>query len=259
MRPKTLKQAVMLAMATLVIVSGTLISQIVAHRYSASLLQEASTHAEKIANKLALDAADKILINDLVALQKLLDDQIATEPRVAYLFVRRDGNVLTHTFQQGVPIQLIDANRADDPQRGRIEKIISQGGVRYIDVAWPIFGGKAGELRLGLSEKPYLKMVSGLRLQMSLISLLVLALALLAGRYFANRLTRPLLELTSAAERIGEGNLETYVEIKGRAEVTKLASAFNHMMDRLKDFTRRLQSNNKELEFKNQELSLIHI
>ena len=255
MHPKTLKQAIMLVMAVLVIVSGTLISQIVTHRYSASLIQEASTRAEKIAHKLALDAADKILINDLVALQKLMDDQIATEPNVAYLFVVRGGKVLTHTFEQGVPVQLIDANRADDSQQSRLEKIISHDGERYIDVAWPIFNGKAGVLRLGLSEKPYLKMVSGLRFQVSLISLLVLVLALLAGRFFANRLIRPLLELTAAAERIGEGNLETYVQIKGRAEVNKLASSFNGMMDRLKDYTRRLQSNNQELEEKNVELA----
>ena len=258
MRPKTLKQALMMAMAVLVVASGTLISQIVTHRYSDSLIQEASTRAEKIAHKLALDAADKILINDLVALQKLLDDQIATEPSVAYLFVTKEGKVLTHTFQHGVPVQLIDANRTDSPRRGRLEKIISQDGERYIDVAWPIFDGKAGVLRLGLSEKPYLKLVSQLRIQMSLITFLVLVLALLVGRFFANRLTKPLLELTVAAERIGTGDLETYVQIKGRAEVTKLASAFNHMMDRLKDFTRRLQSNNQELEAKNQALARAH-
>ena len=258
MRPKTLKQAVMLAMAVLVVASGTLISQIVTHRYSDSLIQEASTRAEKIAHKLALDAADKILINDLVALQKLLDDQIATESNVAYLFITRSGKVLTHTFQQGVPVQLIDANQTEDSNRGRLEKIISQDGARYIDVAWPIFDGKAGTLRLGLSEQPYLNMVSELRIQMTLISLLVLVFAILAGRFFANRLTRPLLELTTAAERIGQGNLETYVNIRGRAEVTKLSSAFNQMMDRLKDFTRRLQSNNEELEAKNLELARAH-
>ena len=258
MRPKTLKQAVMLVLAVLVVASGMLLSQIVAHRYSASLIQAASNRAEKIAHKLALDAADKILINDLVALQKMLDDQIATEPNVAYLFVTRGGKVLTHTFRQGVPVQLIGANRADDPGRGQLEKIISQNGERYIDVAWPIFAGKAGELRLGLSEEPYLKQVSQLWVQMSLISLLVLVLALLAGRFFANHLTRPLLQLTAAAERIGEGDLDTYVQIKGRAEVAKLATAFNIMMDRLKDFTRRLQVNNQELETKNQELARAH-
>ncbi len=255
MRPKTLKQAVMMAMAVLVVASGTLISQIVTHRYSTSLIQEASIRAEEIAHKLALDAADKILINDLVALQKLLDDQIATESNVAYLFVVREGKVLTHTFQAGVPVQLIDANRTEDPQKGRLEKIISQDGERYIDVAWPIFDGKAGELRLGLSEKPYLKKVSELWFQMSLISLLVLVFALLTGRFFADRLTRPLLELTATAETIGEDNLETYVQIKGSAEVNKLASSFNGMMTRLKDYTRRLQSNNQELEEKNEELA----
>ncbi|MGD9369182.1 MAG: hypothetical protein PVH87_25975, partial [Desulfobacteraceae bacterium] len=96
--PRTLKHTLLLAMAVTVFSSGVVISQIVIHRYSRSLAQEAVARAEKIAHNLALDAADKILINDLVALQKLLDDQMASEPAMGYLFVLRDGRILTHTF-----------------------------------------------------------------------------------------------------------------------------------------------------------------
>ena len=71
MRPKTLKRAVLLTMATLVVVSGIIISQIVTHSYGASLIQGATAKAENISHKLALDATDKILINDFVSLQKL--------------------------------------------------------------------------------------------------------------------------------------------------------------------------------------------
>jgi len=50
------------------LVSGLLISPLVTHRYSKSLFKEATAQAENLAYAVALEAADKILINDLVAL-----------------------------------------------------------------------------------------------------------------------------------------------------------------------------------------------
>ena len=52
----------MLTIALLVIASGLGISQIVTHRYGASLIEGAVAQAENIAHKLSLDAADKVLI-----------------------------------------------------------------------------------------------------------------------------------------------------------------------------------------------------
>ena len=258
MRPRSLKQALILAVTVLVIISGIIISQIVTHRYSVSLLQGAAARAENIAHKLALDAADKILINDLVALQKLLDDQLTSDEAVSYLFIIREGRILTHTFEDGVPVNLIHANSAVDTDSGHLAKLISERGERYLDVAWPIFAGKAGTLLLGLSEESYRDQVTELWYQMSLITLGILMLALLAGHLFINRLTRPLLALAKAAEEIDEGKLETRVKVNGRSEVNKLASAFNGMLSRLKDYTRRLEASNRKLAEKNQELDRAH-
>ena len=107
LRPKSLKNTLLLTIAILVIVSGVLISTVVTHRYSASLMESAVFQARHIAHNLALDAADKILINDLVALQKMLEDQILSHPSVDYLFVVKDGRIITHTFSSGIPVDLI--------------------------------------------------------------------------------------------------------------------------------------------------------
>ena len=94
MRPRTLKQKLFLTVSILVITSGMCISLLVTQRYSASLIQGAVAQTENIAHNLALDAVDKILINDLVALQKLLDDQMRSNPTIAYVFVVKDGRVV---------------------------------------------------------------------------------------------------------------------------------------------------------------------
>ncbi|MBR9984713.1 MAG: sigma 54-interacting transcriptional regulator, partial [Desulfosarcina sp.] len=223
-----------------------------------SLLDGAAAHAQNIAHQLALEAADKILINDLVALQKMLDDQIVGDPTVAYLFVLSGDHLLAHTFNDGIPAHLIHANTIESTESASLEKIISESGSRFIDVAYPIFGGKAGTLRIGLSEAPYRSQVQQLWMQMSIITLGILVLALLVSHWMISRLTRPLQQLANYAEQIDAGNLDTQFTIKGRQEIAKLTSAFNSMLIRLQDYTRRLRESNHQLEVKNQALDRAH-
>ena len=258
MRQASLKNSLLFAVAVLVISTGLIISQVATHRFSTSLLDRAGAQAVNIAHKLALDAADKILINDLVALQKILDDQMATNSAIAYLFVSRNGRILTHAFKQGVPAHLINANAPINNEKGNLRKIISEQQERFIDIAWPIFEGKAGILRLGMSEKPYRQQVSRLWLQMSAVTIGVLLIALVACHILIHQLLRPFIQLKDAAEKIAEGNLDIEMDVKGRDEVTKLGSSFNHMLARLKDYMQRLKESNQQLESKNQALDRAH-
>lgn len=258
MRPKTLKRSIMLAVALLIVASATGISQIVAHRYGQSLVRAATTRAENIAHNLALIAADKVLINDLVALQKLLDDQMAAESGLVYLFVSKGGSVITHTFGDGMPVRLIDANLPLHPNSGHLEKLITQDGEHILDVAWPIFDGKAGILRLGLSEEPLRRQVADLWLRMSLTTGVIVLISLFVSHLLINRLTRPLVRLTRAAEEIDAGTLDSQVDIEGREEITKLARAFNGMLLRIQTYTKQLKEYNVRLERKNLELDRAH-
>ncbi|MBR9979466.1 MAG: sigma 54-interacting transcriptional regulator, partial [Desulfatitalea sp.] len=258
MAPKSLEKMLLLVVAVLVIATGIAVSQLVTHSYSVNLLEMAITRAESMAHKLALQAADAILVNDRVDLQKMLEDQMASEPSAAYLFVVRQGALLAHTFTEGVPAQLIDANSPAGPVDSHIEKIISETGQRFIDVAFPIFDGKAGTLRMGLSEEPYRKQVRQLWMRMSGITLGILVAALIVGHWVIGRLVRPLQQLTQYAENIDAGNLDRTVTIQGSQEVTKLAAAFNAMLARLQDHTLQLREYTLRLEQKNRELDRTH-
>jgi transcriptional regulator with GAF, ATPase, and Fis domain len=248
MRPQSLKSKLLLAVSILVIGSGLLISILVTQRYSNSLFQSMSAQAENLAHAIELDATDKILTNDLVAIQKMLDYKIRSNPMVAYLFIIRDKQVLAHTFSQGIPLELLDANQAVLDNYGNFEEIVSTTGEHYLDIAWPIFSGKAGLLRLGVSQKPYRDQVAQLWLQMSGITLAILLLALAGSLLFIKRITGPLAILAKAAEKIDEGNLDVTVELKGQDEVGKLTAAFNHMVTRIKDYTQRLEIKTIELD-----------
>jgi two-component system response regulator HydG len=248
MRLQSLKSKLLLAVSLLVIGSGLLISILVSQRYSNTLFQSLSAQAENLAHTVELDATDKILTNDLVALQKMLDYKIRSNPMVAYLFIVRDNQILAHTFTQGIPLELLGANDALLENYGNYKKIVSTEGEHYLDIAWPIFSGKAGLLRLGVSERPYRDQVAQLWLQMSGLTLAILLLALGGSLLFIKRITGPLAVLAQAAEKIDEGNLDVKVELNSQDEVGKLTAAFNHMVARIKDYTQRLKEKTSELD-----------
>lgn len=244
----SLRSKLLVAVSCLVVGSGLLISLLVTERYTESLRTAVTAQADSLAHAIALEASEKILINDLVALQKMLDHQMRSNPSLAYLFILRDGKVLAHTFDRGIPAQLIEANSVFSEDQGHVENITSTEGEHYLDIAWPIFSGRAGVLRLGFSEKPFRQQVRTLWLQMTAATIGILVLAVSGSLIFVRRITLPLSELARATKKIDKGELDVAVHIRGRDEVGTLASSFNQMVCRLKDYTLRLEKKARELE-----------
>ena len=248
MRPHSLKSKLLIIVSLLVIGSGLLISLLVTHRYSKSLFESMTAQAENLAQAIALDATDKILTNDLVALQKMLDYHMTSTPHAAYIFIIRENQVLAHTFPRGVPVELIGANDIILDNYSHHKEIISTEGERYFDIAWAIFSGKAGTLRLGVFEKPFRDQVKQLWLQMSVLTLSILLLAIGGSLFFIRRVTRPLASLATAAEKIGEERLDLNLKIPPDSEVGRLALSFNKMLGRIKEYTRNLEEKNQQLD-----------
>ncbi len=256
MRPKSLKGKLLIAVSALVIGSGILISILVTERYSKSLLLAMTAQAENVAHAVALQAADEILINDLVSLQKMLDHHLRSNQSIAYLFTLRDGRILAHTFKKGVPAQLPGANIMTSNNKAHFQKIVSTTGERYLDIAYPIFEGKGGILRLGFSETPYRDRVNRLWIEMGAFTLGILLLALIGALLLVRRVTRPLASLTEATQRIDAGQLGIRVSDVKDDEVGLLASSFNRMVARIEDYTNRLEEQTMELDRAHQQTRL---
>jgi len=245
---KSFKSKILVTISLLVIASGLLIALLVTQRYSAALHQAMVGQAGNLANAMALDATDKLLVNDLVGLQRMLDQQKRSHAALGYIFIVRDGRVLAHTFEHGIPVGLLDANSLDSSGKPAFRQIVSQKEEYYLDAAWPIFEGKAGVLRLGFSENPYRRQVTRLWAEIGLFSLLILCVALACGLWFARRISRPVAALVQATKRIDQGEPDVRVEVTGQDEIASLASSFNQMVSRQEDYTRRLEEQALELE-----------
>jgi two-component system response regulator HydG len=248
MKLKSLRSKLVISVSTLVIGSGLIISLLETNRFSNSLHESIITQGEYLSRAVALEATDKILVNDLISLQNLLNYQLRSHPALAYLFVTKDGQILAHTFSEGIPRNLIGINATKNNEEGNYKRISTNEGENYLDIAWPIFSNKAGVLRIGLSEKPYRSQVKKLWLQMTGLTLGILFLALSICFLFIKRITRPLSALAEAAENIDERNLELRLEPTGRDEVGRLTTAINRMLDRILEHTQRLEKNAQEVD-----------
>jgi len=248
MKFKSLRSKLVISVSALVIGSGLLISLLETNRFSNSLQEAAVAQGEYLSRAVALEAANKILINDLISLQNLLNYQLESHPALAYLFVIKDNRILAHTFSEGIPRHLIGVNTPESNKKGNFKRISTNEGENYLDIAMPIFFGKAGVLRIGLTEKPYRSQVLKLWLQMTAITLGILLLALSVCFFFIKRITRPLSALAEAAENIDEENLEFNLEPAGQDEVGRLTTSFNNMVRRIRDRTQRIEKNAIELD-----------
>ncbi len=252
----SLKTKLLLAVFTFVVLSGVIISLVVTRWYSQGLQKAMIAQAQQMAHALTHEAVDKILINDLVSLQKMLEQQVQHNPDLGYVFVLRENEVLAHTFEKGIPRDLITANAATSIDEGRLQKIASTSGAHYLDIAWPIFSGKAGVLRLGFSETLYQRQLTRLWIEIGILTLGILLLALTGSLFLIRRITNPLAALAEATKKINKGESEVRVEVRGEDEIAVLASSFNHMVARNGKYVRRLEEQTRELERAHQQTKI---
>jgi two-component system nitrogen regulation sensor histidine kinase NtrY len=80
-------------------------------------------------------------------------------------------------------------------------------------------------------------------------AVILMLAAIWLGMWFAERLSRPVGRLTSAAQRVGEGDLDTLVrEEDGDDEIAQLSTYFNRMTRQLKGQRDRLLANTQQIE-----------
>ena len=97
----------------------------------------------------------------------------------------------------------------------------------------------------------------GLQLRFNLVlmgvSLLTLAVAIWFALWLANQLVAPIARLAEAAERVGAGDLDARVPVRGSPdEIGTLARAFNRMTGQLKAQQRALIGANNQLDARRQ-------
>ncbi|MDP2917303.1 MAG: histidine kinase [Dehalococcoidia bacterium] len=187
-----------------------------------------------IGTELATHSLDLVLTHNQFALYTLVRDTRNTSEDVIYTFVLdARGNVMVHTFSEGFPSDLLDANKVP-PGAAYGVQVLQTGDDTIQDIAVPLLGGKAGVVRIGLSEA---KLSAALQNHIRNILLwvaVILVLGLVIAYGLASILTGPFAQLADAARAAGKGEFRWKAPIWAKDELGSLGSAFNEMSAELK-------------------------
>jgi signal transduction histidine kinase len=181
--------------------------------------------AESVARLTAFTIHPAIYFQDRAALEEALNGTRRDED-VAYIIVTApDGTVLA----------------SDHPERA------SGGGMQ--EAVMPIRDGERqiATLRIGLSLARLRREIMSMRIAIGVLIAVMSAAALLAVLLISNVLTRPLREVTAAAEEIAAGDLSRRVPEHGTDEVGRLASSFNNMAIKIAERDASLREMSKRL------------
>lgn len=96
-------------------------------------------------------------------------------------------------------------------------------------------GERAPIVRLAVPLTQVRLAIADIQRSIMLAAVVAAFLAMLAGAWLAGGVTRSLDELTSAAIRIGEGDLSTRARVAGSDETRELAAALNNMAESLEE------------------------
>ncbi|WP_034633497.1 ATP-binding protein [Maridesulfovibrio bastinii] len=198
-----------IGITVIVVMTALILAMFVTRMASDALVQEARKRGRVLTGNLVLRSVDPLLSVDLLQLKTMVDEITEVDSDVVYAFIEDErGRILVHTFSDGFPVELINANKVQSGSRMNIVTI-DTGKEKIYDFAAPVYlvGKKIGTVRLGLSRTKVQQVTNSLILAISMLTGLALAMAVLVSTQFAKRITARIGMLREHAENLVKGNL----------------------------------------------------
>ena len=222
------------------------------------LRREMEERGISIARDLAARSTDLILTNDLFGLHELLRDTTTNNDDLRYAFVRdAEGRTLVHSFTKGVPSDLLTINPVQADERYRIQILDTEEGLVH-DVGVPIFGGRAGTARVGISEERLQAQMADITRQLLVTTFIVSLVGVIGGYLLTWVLTRPVRALVKVTQAVARGDLTLRAPTWVDDEIGTLGASVNSMLTELARAREELEDNNRRLLRRNRELSAVN-
>lgn len=207
------------------------------HHYdsmSTALRDQLQQRGVSIANSIAAQSRDLILTDNQFPLYALAKDSLGADRDLAYVLIfDHERNILIHTFNQGMPLELLGKNQIQAEEPFRVQALKTEEGIIY-DIAVPILGGQAGIVRLGMSEGSIRAEINKNILKDMIWVGIVLVVGLYIAYGMAAFLTRPISRLAEAARAVGTRDFKWETPAWARDEIGSLGATFNEVSEELR-------------------------
>lgn len=223
----------------IILLLGALTTVFVQISLTRTLSEELRLRGQVISRNLAASSVEPILIEDTVNLRRLVENIRKTENDVKYIYITdREGKVLTHTFENGFPGELLYVHK----DVGSSSLLLGMGDGYVIDYSTPILDGRAGFVYIGMDETSMREKITRTSRAIITLTLIVGALGVLMAYIAGSYLTRPIRDLVKGTEEIGRGNLGYQIKATSADEIHVLSKAFNQMSYNLKNSINELRT-----------------
>jgi signal transduction histidine kinase len=254
----SIKVKIMGIVLALILIFGLAITLQVRNNLTTTLTKELEKQGVAITKNLAARSTDLVLTGNSFDLYQLLENTVEHNEEVRYAIVLDpDGNVLSHSFSGGLPVGLAGINIENPDTNFQIERLETNEGL-ILDIAVPVFGGRAGTSRVGMSTHLLNEAVADSTIQWIIIASTTALIGLLATYWLTAILTKPILQLVEVTKAITKGDLKRKAQVWAQDEIGRLAFSFNEMTEYLAKARGESETFQAELVRRNLELAALN-
>lgn len=238
-----LRTKITLTYALLIAIALILLLVFIDQTVSGYFIREKETSLLKQANILADTAAPRM--DNLDSIRPTID-RFAKEIPGRILISNQEGYILLDSFRvddfegQQLKNKEILGALTGIPTTGT-HYLADEGWVIYVAV--PILRGDniIGSVLISTAINDTYTSIQTITEQVLYFSLVILVLVALTSLILAAKISKPIVKLTKATERMAQGELDQQVQVKGKDEIARLSDSFNTMAIKLNqlDETRR--------------------
>jgi signal transduction histidine kinase len=222
-------QRILATILLIVLIFGSTVGFVVWDSMNMLVSDHLTKQGVEIATHLALIGSNVILMDDFYQLHELVLQTQASSEDIRYILVFDAGKrLLAHSFHGGIPLGILSFDSVAMPTVYQV-KLFSSNEGQIHDIIVPIENGAVGFVRIGMTEAFVRKSLLHHIGNISIVFLLVCALAVFLSSAIAKKITRPIDELVQTAEAITQGNLAVRSSVIDQGEMGKLAKAFDEM------------------------------
>jgi signal transduction histidine kinase len=159
-----------------------------------------------------------------------------------------DSDSYFYTLPTGNKMMIDDVNLSPELKRATAPIFVFKRAGIY-DLTVPVMAGRdrAGFIRVGVSSQRYTEKFSGLKKKAALTLTGIILVAMTFSHIITIGITKPIRQLSDAADMLSQQNWETPFPVHGNDEISRLGHAFNQMAMTLKQREASLSSWNRDL------------
>ncbi len=242
----------------LILIFGLGITFQVRNSLTNTLTQELEKQGIAVAKHVAAYSTELILTGNTYDLYQVVKGAVKNEDVVRYVLVLDTaGNILSHSFSDGIPTGLTTANQIEANVESQVVRLDTNEGL-ILDIAVPIFGDRVGSARVGMSTSNLYESVAAITRRWLIVTGVVSLVSLLAAYFLTSVLTRPIKHLVEVTKAIARGDLKRKAPVWAPDEIGKLGMAFNTMTESLAKSHKESEAFQAELVRRNLELSALN-